>query len=49
MEPIDRMAARLALVIVGGTFYNWFKHRDLIFGPDRKIRQKPPEFITKPP
>ena len=40
LEIIDRIAVRIAFLVTGHTFYNWYKHRDLILGPDRRSKQR---------
>lgn len=40
LELIDRIAVRFAFLVTGGTFYNWYKHRELILAPDRKKSSK---------
>lgn len=40
LELIDRIAVRFAFLVTGHTFYNWYKHRDLILAPDRRSNQR---------
>ena len=39
LELIDRLAVRFAFLVTGHTFYNWYKHRDIILEPDRRSKR----------